>query len=85
MKTYPLALDLKKVRVYPLSERESLSSIDKLLIDPKAPPPRLTPELEMAIQNCARNLQSARRRNASVILMYGAHLIKNGEIGRAHV
>ena len=80
MKPYPPALDLKKVRVYPLARRQSLSSIDKLLIDPKAAAPGMSAEVEIAIQNCAQNIQSARGRDAGVILMYGAHLIKNGAL-----
>jgi hypothetical protein len=80
MKTHPIPLDLTKVRVYPLSQRESLSSIDQLLIDPKAPPREVPPELRTPIQECSQKIQSARARNANVILMYGAHLIKNGAL-----
>jgi hypothetical protein len=78
MKPYPPPLDLKKVTVYPLSQRESLSSIDRMLVDSKSPPRALPPELSGLAQECVRKIQTARRRNASVILMYGAHLIKNG-------
>jgi len=35
MNDYPAPLDLKKVRVYPLAERNSLSEIAKLLVDPR--------------------------------------------------
>jgi len=78
MKPYPLPLDLTQVKVYPLAQRDSLSSIDHLLVDPQAPARTLPAELENQIQACGRNIQNARRRNASVMLMYGAHLIKNG-------
>ena len=80
MKPFPSALDLRKVRVYPLAKRESLSFIEQLLVDPKAPPRDVSPEMREAIQECTRRIQAARGRQASVILMYGAHLIKNGAL-----
>ncbi len=78
MNDFPEPLDLKRVRVYPLSQRDSLSSIEKILIDPTKVPSPCAPEISKAVQQCAANIASARKRNASVILMYGAHLIKNG-------
>jgi hypothetical protein len=78
MKQYPEPLDLGKVKVYPLAERRSLSTLDKLLVDPEQPPRSCPPEALAAIGQCAENIAAARRRDASVILMYGAHLIKNG-------
>ena len=33
MKEYPEPIDLKKVKVYPLAERQSLSAIDSLLTE----------------------------------------------------
>ena len=78
MKEFPEPLDLKKVRVFPLAQRESLSPLEKILVDlAKAPPPCSEGNLK-SIQDCARRIAAARKRNASVILMYGAHLIKNG-------
>src|SRR5215467_13913080 len=77
MRDYPEPIDLKKIRVYPLAQRQSLSSIDRLLIDPSAQPGALDgllPELDCCVEDIIR----ARKRDASVILMYGAHLIKNG-------
>jgi hypothetical protein len=78
MPDFPEPLDTRKVKVYPLSERQSLSSIDQLLRDPDAPPPPCPAPLLEAIAGCARQVAAARRRGASVILMYGAHLVKNG-------
>jgi hypothetical protein len=78
MKPFPTPLDLKNVKVFPLAQRRSLSAIEKILVDPaKAPPPCFT-ENETLIQDCAKRIASARKRDASVILMYGAHLVKNG-------
>jgi hypothetical protein len=67
-----------KVRVYPLAERESLSTIERILVRPETSPRACDPAAQAAIEDCARQIAAARERKASVILMYGAHLIKNG-------
>src|SRR6476661_7763262 len=78
MKEFPSYIDLKRIRVFPLAERQSLSGIDKLLIDPSQPAAPFG-EVEMAqIQECVSRIKAARDKGASVMLMYGAHLIKNG-------
>jgi hypothetical protein len=78
MKEFPEPLDLRKIKVFPLAERESLSPLEKILVDPaQAPPPCSAASLD-SIQDCAGRIAAARKRNAGVILMYGAHLIKNG-------
>jgi hypothetical protein len=71
-------LDLKRVKVLPLSQRRSLSAIEKILVDPAKTPAPCPPEIEPIILDCAKKIAAARARNASVILMYGAHLVKNG-------
>jgi hypothetical protein len=78
MKQFPTPLDLKKLKVYPLAQRRSLSAIDKILVDPAKTPAPCTAEIESTISECAEKIAAARKRNASVILMYGAHLVKNG-------
>ncbi len=78
MSAYPEPLDLKKVRVYPLAERRSLSSIETLLVDPHRAPAACDAAALTLVQEAAGRLAAARERGASVILMYGAHLIKNG-------
>ncbi len=78
MKDYPEPIDLKKVQVYPLAKRQSLSSLDRILAEPAAEPQTCPAPLFKTIQECAKTIAAARRRKASVILMYGAHLIKNG-------
>ncbi len=78
MKEYPEPLDLKKVRVYPLAERHSLNAIERMLVNPDDPPGACGPEALQAVRDCARKVAAARQKGASVILMYGAHLIKNG-------
>ena len=78
MKEFPPALDLKRLRVYPLAERKSLSAIDKLLVDPGQPAAACGVAALANVEDCAVRIAGARRRIASVILLYGAHLIKNG-------
>ncbi len=69
-----MKLDLHRLRVRPLAERHSLSRIEEILIDPAAEPP---PASEVVME-CAARIIAARKRGAAVILMYGAHLIRNG-------
>jgi hypothetical protein len=78
LRNFPEPIDLAKVKVYPLAERNSLSSIDKLLVDPNRSAQPCNPETSEVIADCAEKIIAARKRNSSVILMYGAHLIKNG-------
>jgi len=78
MKEFPKPLDLKKLKVYPLAERRSLSAVEKILVDPAKTPPLSDPHTAAIVQDCVARIRAARERNASVILMYGAHLVKNG-------
>ena len=78
MKPYPEPLNLTKVRVYPLAQRQSLSSIETLLVDPDLVPPNLDSAAQEAVMDCIQKVRAARQKGSSVLLMYGAHLIKNG-------
>lgn len=74
-------IDLKKIKVYPVAERQSLSAIETLLVDPEQPPAPCDPETRQTVETCAAQIVNARKRKASVMLIYGAHLIKNGAMG----
>lgn len=78
MKDFPAPLDLTRVRVFPLAERQSLNSIDRAFVVPDFVGEPPTPELAAAITACGDHLRAARARGASVMLIYGAHLVKNG-------
>ncbi len=80
MKPYPEPLDLSRVRVYPLATRRSLSSLDGLLVDPSHPPRECDAVSQAAIDAAAEKVAAARQSGASVVLIYGAHLIKNGAL-----
>jgi hypothetical protein len=71
-------INLTKLKVLPLSQRHSLARLEEILAAPdSAPPPCSEPNLAL-IRQCARDLAQARARKAAVMLIYGAHLIKNG-------
>jgi len=77
-KNYPEPLDLRKVKVYPLAERRSLSTLEKILVQPDKPPRPCDAGSESAVHHCVKQLRAARSKQSSVMLLYGAHLIKNG-------
>jgi hypothetical protein len=78
MKQYPQPLDLRRVKVYPLSQRQSLSDIRQLLGAAEQNPRVVPPAVQSTIQTCAQQIVAARKSGATVLLIYGAHLIKNG-------
>lgn len=78
MREAPKPLDLKRLKVYPLAQRRSLSALEKILIEPASVPSPCSTEIQSIIHDCAEKIRAARSRDASVILMYGAHLVKNG-------
>ena len=53
MNKFPEPMDLRKVKVYPLAERQSLSALDQLLVDPDQPPRACDPAALEAIRDCA--------------------------------
>ena len=71
-------LDLSRLRVRPLAERRSLTSVDEILIDPDATPKPCVEPNATYIRTCADHIVAARKRDASVVLIYGAHLLRNG-------
>jgi len=71
-------LDLSKLKVYPLAERRSLTRAEDILIAPDSPPKPLSEELVGRICQAALDIREARQRGASVMLIYGAHLLRNG-------
>ena len=78
MKKLPPPLDLKRVKVFPLAARLSESKVEDILIDPEARAAALSAQLQSAVKESARKIATAHQRKAGVMLLYGAHLIKNG-------
>lgn len=71
-------LNLTQLRVFPLKERASEARIEEILIEPDSRPLRCSKENLKLIQACAKKMIAARQRKAGVMLIYGAHLLKNG-------
>lgn len=72
-------LDLSTLRVYPLASRQSLTRVDEILIDPDSPAaPLRNAAAAQSVLHCCERIREARQRNASVMLIYGAHLLRNG-------
>ncbi len=70
--------DLSRLQVFPLAERQSLTTLSDVLVEPSDAPPAVSDALANTIGDCARNIHAALARRASVMVIYGAHLIKNG-------
>ena len=74
---YP-AVDPRKLRVFPLSQRRNLLRMAEeatkalLAVEPLSAP------IDEQVGRLAERILAARRRGASVMFAYGAHLIKNG-------
>lgn len=71
-------LDLSRLRVRPLAERDSLTRAQEILLTPAAAPSTVAEPVAQRIADCARTIRAARDRGAGVILIYGAHLLRNG-------
>jgi hypothetical protein len=78
MKKLPPPLDLIRVKVFPVAERLSESTLEEILVDPDSSPAALHPDLQTAVRECAGKILNAHRRHSAVMLIFGAHLIKNG-------
>lgn len=74
----PPPLDLGGLKVLPLSMRKSLKRVDDILVDPASPPPPLSEPLLNRIAECAERIRAARALRSGVMLIYGAHLLRNG-------
>jgi hypothetical protein len=73
--------DLTKLKVLPLAQRASLARLEDVLVSPDSIPAPCSPRHQALIGECAQRVAQARERRAAVMLIYGAHLIKNGASG----
>jgi hypothetical protein len=76
VKTQPI--DLHRLKVLPLARRKSLTGVEGILVQPSGEPKPVDPAVAERIGGAAQEILAARSRGASVILMYGAHLLRNG-------
>src|SRR6266540_6882536 len=78
MTNFHSPLDLQKLKVYPLADRHSQSRLEDILVEPADTPPPAPEDVSNIVSDCARKIKAALSRKAGVMLIYGAHLIKNG-------
>src|SRR4051794_27039393 len=71
-------LDLSRLKVFPLAERKHLTRAEEILVEPESTPKPLNERNATLVQECIRRISEAKKRNASVMLVYGAHLLRNG-------
>ncbi|MEA3365108.1 MAG: hypothetical protein U9Q79_05655, partial [Candidatus Hydrogenedentes bacterium] len=70
--------DRRKVKFYPLRERENRVFIEQDHINPDDSPRGLTEQQQRLIEETADRIVAARKCGASRMLAFGAHAIKNG-------
>ncbi len=70
--------DRTQLTTFPLCQRTSKSAIEKIAWHPSAAPPPVSEPHRALIGRIAEQIIDARACGASVILAFGAHLIKNG-------
>lgn len=71
-------LDLTRLKVFPLKDRHHLTRAEEILIDPDAAPKPVSAANQGMIDDCAARIRFAKERGASIMLIYGAHLLRNG-------
>lgn len=76
--TSPDPIDLARLQILPLSRRESLTQAEDILVDPSSAPAKLSASLQDGIASCAEAIRQARQGGSTVMLIYGAHLLRNG-------
>jgi hypothetical protein len=74
----PEPLVLRKLKVLPLEQRRSLTRVEDILVPLDNSPATISPSARAQIARCAESIRHARARRAAIILMYGAHLVRNG-------
>ena len=71
-------LDLKKLKVFPLAQRKSLTRADEIVIEPDAPLSPCNDRILSSVEDCALKIEAAHSSGAAIMLIYGAHLLRNG-------
>jgi hypothetical protein len=75
--SFPI-FDRSRIEFYPLSERENRVLIESAAVDPAQTPGPLPKPTQSVLDETAERLRHAREQNASRMLVFGAHAIKNG-------
>ena len=75
---YPVPLPLEQVKVFPLADRKSLTTVEQILVDPESAPSPLNDFQSKLVRDAAASILDARSKGSTVMLIYGAHLLRNG-------
>lgn len=71
-------INSKNILVHPLANRKSKTQILGVAANPDSPAPKLADKNQAYVDTFARYIIKAREKDASVMLAFGAHLVKNG-------
>jgi hypothetical protein len=71
-------LNLHGLKMLPLEQRRSLTRVEDILVPSEQLALPLLAAASAQVSRCAQAVHRARERGAAVILMYGAHLLRNG-------
>ena len=55
-----------------------MTKADEILVDPDSIPPACSAQFAAIVDDCSEQIRAARERGAAVVLIYGAHLLRNG-------
>ena len=69
--------DRIQLKILPLSQRKSKSDIQEIALNPDMPPPHFEGDYYL-IENIADAIIHSKKASRSVIIAFGAHVIKNG-------
>src|SRR5690242_19926854 len=75
---FPDPIPLERLRVFPLSDRKSLTSVEQILVAPDSQPKAISEFQQGIVDQSAAAIVKAREVGATVMLIYGAHLLRNG-------
>lgn len=70
-------LDERSIRIRSLASRKSKHTMDEIRVDPDGPPPPAG-RMEKTLDEVAERVVKARKNSCSIVLAFGAHLVKNG-------
>jgi tetrahydromethanopterin S-methyltransferase subunit F len=73
-----IPFERSKLKVFPLEERKSLTRVEDILLDPDETPAEVDALRKNQIRKSAQSIRQSRDKGASVMLIYGAHLLRNG-------
>lgn len=71
-------IDLQKIKPLPLAKRRSLSTVEEVLVPLETEPVEISDALFSQVEECAGRIREAKANGRAVMMIYGAHLVKNG-------